>query len=166
MLSRDGHNAHSGTLISIPDHPNWFASDNGHIYDHLGYRIREFFKEAGEKRPRIYCKSHGYHTVAKLIALSFLGEGASFQAVTHINGNISDNRPANLELSVSAGVASNRGDFRRLTPPELRSLHSLLDGGYAHTRIAAMMPVSTKTVRYHRYSCKCPYRNNRQFYLF
>lgn len=143
-------------LAGVPGHPGWQASSDGHIYTRDGSRVKEHRKEAGENRLRVSCKQHGYHYVAKLIALSFLGPDADTHAVVHRNGNPADNRLSNLRLVRNAGINANCSERRLLNVRERSLLHQHIRDGMAQTDIAVEMGISTRCVRYHSGSCHCP----------
>ncbi len=140
----------------IPNHQDWQACQDGHIYQRDGSRLPEHRKEAGENRLRVSCKAHGYHYVAKLIARAFLGPDADNHAVIHSNGDPSDNRLFNLQLAREAGSNSYCKGRRRLTTPDREELHRLLRSGMSQTDIACELHISPRSVRYHATSCQCP----------
>ena len=141
----------------VPDHLEWRACQDGHIYRRDGSRFPEHRKEAGENRLRVSCKAHGYHYVAKLIARAFFGPGANNHAVIHRNGDPSDNRLSNLQLAREAGSNSYCKGRRRLTTARRQELHHLLHEGMAQTAIASELDISPRCVRYHVTSCQCPF---------
>ena len=151
-VSRD-----ESALMDVPNHPGWQACQDGHIYRRDGSRLAGYRKEAGENRPRVYCKTHGYHYVSKLIARSFFGPDADNHAVIHINGDPSDNRLSNLKLVREAGSNSHCKGRRRLTDARRLELHRLLRAGMTQTTIACELRISPRCVRYHATSCQCQY---------
>lgn len=145
-------------LMDVPNHMDWQACRDGHIYRRDGSRLAEYRKEAGENRLRVSCKTHGYHYVAKLLARAFFGPDADSQAVVHINGDPSDNRLSNLRLVREAGSNSHCKGSRRLSLARRQELHRLLHEGMAQTAIACELRISPRCVRYHATSCQCSYR--------
>ncbi len=146
----------SDLLAAVPGHPGWQASSDGHIYTRSGSRVKEHRKEAGENRLRVSCQQHGYHYVAKLIALSFLGLDAETHAVVHRNGNPADDRLSNLRLVRNAGANANCTRKRLLNVHERSLPHRYIREGMAQTNIAVELDISTRCVRYHSGSCHCP----------
>ena len=149
-------------IAPIPSHPELFAGADGHIYDHLGSRVAAYLKEAGEKRFRVYCRLHGYHSVARLVAEAFFGPIAPGLSVVHRDGDPSNNMPTNLELVREAGQASNYRSRTKMTPEAIRELHVRLSLGIRHTHIARDLGITPRCVRYHKNSCRCQFGGNVQ----
>ena len=143
----------------IPSHPDWLACTDGHIYNRDGTRIKEYLKEAGERRFRVYCSTHRYHNVPNLIAEAFLGPAPNGSALIHKNGDSADNRLSNLRYVREAGSASNFGRKVKMSTAALRELHSLISIGVAHTKIAKRLGISPRCVRYHKKRCGCRLRS-------
>ena len=143
--------------LPILGHPNWLASSDGHIYRTTGEQVPEYHKERGESRLRVSCNVHGYgyHTVARLVWEAFYGGVPPGFAVLHWNGDISDNRPANLHIARSAGSHSNHSPRNLLTGQHKSEIHRQLDAGIAKTRIAVSLGISPRCVRRHATSCRC-----------
>ena len=144
-------------FFAVPEHPEWWACSDGHIYRRDGTRIPERRKEAGENRLRVDCRVHGgYHDVARLIARSFWGEKDG-GAVVHKNGNTADNRLENLRWVPQAGSNSNCAGRKNLNCRERLELHRQLDRGIPKTRIADALGISPRCVRHHNKSCRCKF---------
>ena len=142
--------------VPIPEHPLWFADQDGHIYQADGRPVCEHRKEAGEERLRVSCFRHGYHDVAKLIATAFFGACALQLHVVHANGNTGDIRRINLKLVAASGSFAHRAGSRRLTRTEKEQVHQMLHLGYPKTAIGVALRISPRCVRYHATSCRCP----------
>ena len=154
MTYRQPHNR-DPVLVDVPDHPGWYAGNDGHIYRCDGTRIPERPKEAGENRLRVSCASHGgYHYVARLVAGAFLGN-RNGMAVTHKDGNPANNRPENLQWVDEAGSNSHCADRRRLNRSQRYEMHRRLDSGEPKTQIAVALGISPRCIRHHSSSCRC-----------
>lgn len=153
------HHQKRGRIFNaVPNHPDWLACSDGHIYQQDGTVVPEHHKETGENRLRVNCVEHdGYHYVARLIAESFLGGLVQGSAVVHKNGDTADNRLTNLRLVREAGSHSSCATRRRLSRSQKRELHRQLASGVPKTQIATAVGTSPRNVRHHSTSCRCPF---------
>ena len=138
----------------IPSQPKYEASNLGRVR-FIGHEPRKLYVHMGYPTVTIFTVGVGTKSyfVHRLVADAFLGPCPPKQEVNHINGNRSDNHPANLEyLTRSAhahhaitigqrGVGENH-PCAKLSDVEVCEIKKLLSAGLLHRTIATRFNVT------------------------
>jgi len=105
----------------IPNHPLYFANDNGRIYRQKGklYRqLTQIIQPYGKYLSVYIIDEKGEKTlkqVHKLVASAYYNIVPDDYEITHIDGNILNNKPSNLKIVKIEAINIGNDDMERKT---------------------------------------------------
>lgn len=163
---------------TIPNHPGYFAGDDGEIYSSLRKGKPRNFNSLRKLKSNIQSSGRYYivaiktgnkfktQRVHRLICSSFHGIPTAKQAVSHLDGNWKNNKPENLKWESYSennnrkkehgtddiGIKNSRAKIDLITLKEIRKL---LNEGKTHQLIGDKFGLNrvfiTKIANGHRY---------------
>lgn len=149
-------------MKQIPHIPNYFACEDGHIYNASGRKLKPRPQRDGYLMISIWQKGEGKSknlTVHRLIALTFIENPDNLPCVNHIDGDKQNNKVENLEWVTYSRNSKHSFELGLQTPmrgfdnPKAHSkekVHEvcrLLQEGYRNVDIAKITGVHSSFVK-------------------
>ena len=110
------------TWKPIPNHENYFVSDDGRVRNSKGRELSGRDIGSGHLQVALYTNGKRHdRQVHRMVLAAFVGPCPAGMEVRHLNGDPGDNRLSNLKYGTSA---ENKQDvLRHGTHPEARKTH-------------------------------------------
>lgn len=121
-------------MKSIPDFPDYYAGEDGHIYSAKRRRLHQMTegKDKFRRYLSVSLRNGGPKTVRcvhTLVCIAWHGERPAGKEVSHLNGDKYDNRPLNLAWETKLENAARRDYSRKLTIEQVREIRERLQRG-------------------------------------